>query len=466
MSLVFNGLELGAIFLAVLIAQAVTHEGESTWFEGAQLLAVYVVLGLHLLLRRLMLLSWAALGGDHGPPAVGRPALLRARPRAELPRGRDLEHRLARRVAARRRVAAAARHPRARRLRHLHDRLLRRALAVARQPVRVRPAVRVLRGADRVPRAAAVLRHRGGARAARRRRSSAASRCCRSCTSSSTCSACCCSSSPTGSCAGWRRTSTPTATSSCGWCGGCSRSRSDFEGKRLFVQAATGTRFVTPLFVCLAAIVAADIAFAVDSIPAAFAITRDSVLIWMANIFALLGLRALFVLVEGLIRRFRYLDETIAIVLALVAAKLLLEDVYKVGPELTLVVVFVAFAIGIAASLMGRPPRPGRRGEARRAVEVDRLERRAVDRRAAEQLPAGGRRGRPRVVLEAGGRRRPVGGQRAVALAARDRVPGVDLAVERARRDRRTSATCSGPAPSTRRRARRARCPSRRGGSR
>ena len=45
MSLVFNGLELGAIFIAVLIAQAVTHEGESTWFEGAQLLAVYVVLG-------------------------------------------------------------------------------------------------------------------------------------------------------------------------------------------------------------------------------------------------------------------------------------------------------------------------------------------------------------------------------------------------------------------------------------
>ena len=46
MSLVFNGLELGAIFLAILIAQAVTHEGESTWFEGFQLLSVYVVLGL------------------------------------------------------------------------------------------------------------------------------------------------------------------------------------------------------------------------------------------------------------------------------------------------------------------------------------------------------------------------------------------------------------------------------------
>ena len=72
----------------------------------------------------------------------------------------------------------------------------------------------------------------------------------------------------------------------------------------------------------------------------------------MGNIFALLGLRALFVLVEGLIRRFRYLDETIAIVLGLVAVKLLIEDLYKVGPVLTLVIVFTAFAIGIVASLV------------------------------------------------------------------------------------------------------------------
>jgi tellurite resistance protein TerC len=145
---------------------------------------------------------------------------------------------------------------------------------------------------------------------------------------------------------------------------------SDFEGKKLFVRR-DGTRFVTPLFVCLAAIVAADIAFAVDSIPAAFAITRDSVLIWMANIFALLGLRALFVLVEGLIRRFRYLDETIAIVLGLVAVKLLLEDVYKAGPELTLAVVFVAFAIGIGASLWADRRDPD--AEAKREARSDSL---------------------------------------------------------------------------------------------
>ena len=107
------------------------------------------------------------------------------------------------------------------------------------------------------------------------------------------------------------------------------------------------------MFLCLSAIVAADIAFAVDSIPAAFAITRDSVLIWMGNVFALLGMRALFVLVEGLIRRFRYLDETIAVVLALVAVKLLVEDVYEVSPIASLVAVGIAFAIGIVASLVG-----------------------------------------------------------------------------------------------------------------
>jgi tellurite resistance protein TerC len=114
-----------------------------------------------------------------------------------------------------------------------------------------------------------------------------------------------------------------------------------------------GRRHVTPAFLCLAAIVAADLAFAVDSIPAAFAITRDPLIIWMGNVFALVGLRALFVLVEGLIRRFRYLDQTIAVVLALIAAKLLLEPVVKIGPVASLAMVAVAFAVGIGASLLG-----------------------------------------------------------------------------------------------------------------
>jgi tellurite resistance protein TerC len=119
-----------------------------------------------------------------------------------------------------------------------------------------------------------------------------------------------------------------------------------------YFRTEAGVRKVTPIFLCLAAIVAADIAFAVDSIPAAFAITQEALIIWMANIFALMGLRALFVLVEGLMRRFRYLDETIAIVLGLVGIKILAEDLVKIGPAASLGIVAVAFAIGIIVSLI------------------------------------------------------------------------------------------------------------------
>jgi len=127
--------------------------------------------------------------------------------------------------------------------------------------------------------------------------------------------------------------------------------RSSGTGKASTASTSKGKRTVTPLFLCLVAVVFADIAFAIDSIPAAFAITRDGFLIWMGNVFALLGLRALFVLVEGLITRFRYLDQTIAVVLGTVGIKLLIEDLVKVGPVPSLAIIFVLFAAGIAASL-------------------------------------------------------------------------------------------------------------------
>jgi tellurite resistance protein TerC len=126
----------------------------------------------------------------------------------------------------------------------------------------------------------------------------------------------------------------------------------EFHGGRWFVRK-DGRRHATPIFLCLAAIVFADLAFAIDSIPAAFAITRDPLIIWMGNVFALLGMRALFVLVESLIARFRYLDETIAIVLGLVGVKLLIEDLVHIGPVVSLAIVLVAFAIGIVASIIG-----------------------------------------------------------------------------------------------------------------
>src|SRR3954471_22592755 len=119
----------------------------------------------------------------------------------------------------------------------------------------------------------------------------------------------------------------------------------------------------TPFAICLGAIVLADVAFAVDSIPAAFGITRDPFVIWMGNVFALLGLRALFVLVEGLARRFRYLDETIAAVLGVVGVKLLIEDLVKIGPLPSLAIIAAAFAVGMLLSLREREDEPEDRVE-------------------------------------------------------------------------------------------------------
>ena len=149
----------------------------------------------------------------------------------------------------------------------------------------------------------------------------------------------------------------------------------EFHGRHWFVRR-DGRRWATPLFLCLAAIVFADLAFAIDSIPAAFAITRDAYIIWMGNVFALLGLRALFVLVEGLIVRFRYLDETIAVVLGLVAVKLLTEDLVKVGPLTSFAVIALAFTS--ASSLRDR--RPARSGGCRAAPGSRRYSARGWDR--------------------------------------------------------------------------------------
>jgi tellurite resistance protein TerC len=153
---------------------------------------------------------------------------------------------------------------------------------------------------------------------------------------------------------------------------------SEFHGRHWFVKR-DGRRYATPLFLCLAAIVFADLAFAIDSIPAAFAITRDPLIIWMGNVFALLGLRALFVLVESLIARFRYLDETIAIVLGLVGVKLLIEDIVEIGPLASFAVIAVSFTVGILASVIAD----------RRDPDVERLREERVESVKQEVGPDG-----------------------------------------------------------------------------
>jgi tellurite resistance protein TerC len=107
--------------------------------------------------------------------------------------------------------------------------------------------------------------------------------------------------------------------------------------------------------------IAADIAFAVDSIPAAFAVTRDPVVICSANALALLGLGSLLAVVEILVRRFRYLDETIALIVAFVGIKILVADLVHIGDLASLAIIGAFLAGGIVASLVADrldPPHP------------------------------------------------------------------------------------------------------------
>ncbi|MGH2741473.1 MAG: TerC/Alx family metal homeostasis membrane protein [Thermoleophilaceae bacterium] len=161
----------------------------------------------------------------------------------------------------------------------------------------------------------------------------------------------------------------------------------EFHKGHWFVKKE-GRRYATPLFLCLAAVVFADLAFAIDSIPAAFAITREPLIIWMGNVFALLGLRALFVLVESLIERFRYLDETIAIVLGLVGVKLLIEDIVEVGPVASLAVIAVAFTIGILLSIRADRRDPQSEEKRRERTEAMRQGGGEAEARAEEPEPA------------------------------------------------------------------------------
>jgi tellurite resistance protein TerC len=135
---------------------------------------------------------------------------------------------------------------------------------------------------------------------------------------------------------------------------------SDLRGGRLVVRE-DGRLVGTPLLLVVLAIVAADIAFAVDSIPAAFAVTRDAVVIWTSNAFALLGLGSLLALVDILVRRLRYLGKTIALILAFVGFKILAEDVVHVSDLGSLGVIGGLLAGGTVASLVADrldPPHP------------------------------------------------------------------------------------------------------------
>ena len=127
-----------------------------------------------------------------------------------------------------------------------------------------------------------------------------------------------------------------------------------YHGQKFFVREAVGegTRLVaTPLFVVLVLVETTDLIFAVDSIPAIFAITQDPFIVYTSNIFAILGLRALYFLLAGVIHRFHYLKLGLSVVLVFVGIKMLVSDLYHVPVGISLGVIGLLLAASVGASL-------------------------------------------------------------------------------------------------------------------
>jgi tellurite resistance protein TerC len=128
-----------------------------------------------------------------------------------------------------------------------------------------------------------------------------------------------------------------------------------YDGQKFFVrQEVGGVRRLcaTPLFVVLALVETTDLIFAVDSIPAIFAVTQAPFIVYSSNVFAILGLRALYFLVAEVIHRFHYLKLGLSVVLIFVGAKMLMTDVYEVPIALSLAIIVAVLTTATAASLL------------------------------------------------------------------------------------------------------------------
>ncbi|MFE1291228.1 TerC family protein [Streptomyces sp. NPDC058751] len=139
--------------------------------------------------------------------------------------------------------------------------------------------------------------------------------------------------------------------------------RDEYSGPHFFVREA-GRLVATPLLAVVAAIEAADLVFAVDSVPAVLAVSSDAFIVYTSNAFAILGLRALYFMLAGLLDRFHYLGTGLAIILAFIGFKLILQASHKMIsssiPEIpslvSLAVIVAVLAVSITFSLLRPPP--------------------------------------------------------------------------------------------------------------
>ena len=131
----------------------------------------------------------------------------------------------------------------------------------------------------------------------------------------------------------------------------------EYHGQRFFVKL-DGHWLATPLVPILIVIETTDVIFAMDSVPAIFAITRDPFIVYTSNIFAILGLRALFFLLAGFMGLFRYLKIGLSVVLVFVGIKMLASEFYKIPTGVSLGAVAAILAGSVLASLIGQCLRP------------------------------------------------------------------------------------------------------------
>ncbi|MGW0120461.1 TerC family protein [Streptomyces sp. NPDC003327] len=139
--------------------------------------------------------------------------------------------------------------------------------------------------------------------------------------------------------------------------------RDEYAGMKFFVKEA-GTRVATPLLAVVAAIEAADLVFAVDSVPAVLAVSDDAFVVYTSNAFAILGLRALYFMLAGLLDRFHYLNKGLAIILAFIGVKLVLQASHKtistgipeIPSPVSLAVIVVVLAGSVVLSLLRPAP--------------------------------------------------------------------------------------------------------------
>ena len=134
------------------------------------------------------------------------------------------------------------------------------------------------------------------------------------------------------------------------------RTSPNFEGARLFTRKF-GKYYATPLFLVLLVVELTDVVFAVDSVPAVLGISSDLYVVYTSNILAILGLRALYFLLSGMMGRFHKLDLALAAVLVFVGAKMIGHDFIKIPNWASLVAIGALLGLGVTASLLLPPPR-------------------------------------------------------------------------------------------------------------